>query len=624
MEVSRHFVLRPLSLAALLTFIALAASADLSSSPASGEQTSTPGKVTGGGSIDPVTGNPVDLATVLVEIGTGGATVGGTANFALSVQLQGGDAAPSGNLNYNDRGANVTIKANSFALPFVIDAGSCGTNTHATFRGTATVNRSGAASTEGFTVEVDDCGEPGSAAAFPDTFKISTSGGYSASGNLIAGNIQVRASGAATPDLSAIQHIVVLMQENRSFDHYFGHLRAYDPSLNVDAEPPNASNPDPTNPLGPPIRAFHRSENMPADWAKYCEVSDLDHSWNGTHVEWDGGKMDGFTQRNQFTNPNPLGASDPKGSRSMGYYTEADLPYYYALYDTFAIGDRYFASVMSQTFPNRFFLLAGTSWVDTSQQYAETGNRFPGPEAPPDQMKGKSVFELLDAAKISWKVYNEEPVLAFANEFAYVRNYEDHVVPIADYYADAQAGTLPQVAFVDPIFAGPNNVENPPRNVQVGENFVAGVLDALMKSPNWSSSAFFLTYDEHGGYYDHVPPPAAVPPDSHGVPAGFAPPAFDRYGIRVPVLVASPYARNHFVSHVVHDHTSILRFIETRFGLPALTNRDAAADPMLEFFDFTNPAFATPPTLPAAPIDTQGLAQCEQLELTTPPGSVGP
>src|SRR5439155_15069087 len=121
MEVSRHFVLRPLSLAVLLTFIALAASADLSSSPASGEQTSTPGKVTGGGSIDPATGNPIDLATMLVDIGTGGATVGGKANFGFSVQLQGGGAAPSGNLNYSDRGANVSIKATAFGLPFVID-----------------------------------------------------------------------------------------------------------------------------------------------------------------------------------------------------------------------------------------------------------------------------------------------------------------------------------------------------------------------------------------------------------------------------------------------------------------------------------------------------------------------
>ncbi len=199
------------------------------------------------------------------------------------------------------------------------------------------------------------------------------------------------------------------------------------------------------------------------------------------------------------------------------------------------------------------------------------------------------------------------------------------MVPTADYFTDAKAGTLPQVAFVDPIFAGPNNVENdehPPRNIQVGQNFVAGIIDALFKSPNWSSSAFFLTYDEHGGYYDHVPPPAAVPPDSHGVPSGLlSPPVFDRYGMRVPVVVVSPFSRSHFVSHVVHDHTSILRFIETRFGLPALTNRDAAADPMLEFFDFENPTFASPPALPAATIDAQGAAQCETLETTS---SVGP
>src|SRR6266571_2611322 len=354
---------------ALLAVIVFAALVDVASAPASADAASTPGKVSGGGYIDPASGNPVDLATLLIVNASGGASSGGRANFGFSVQFQSGDPAPTGNLNYNDQAANVGIKASSFALPFLIDSGACGMNSHATFRGTATVTRPTGITTEGFQTEVDDCGEPG--ASFPDTFKISTSDGYAASGNLIGGNIQVRPAAPATTDLSAIQHIVVLMQENRSFDNYLGHLRQFDPSLNVDAEPPNASNPDPTNPAGPPIQAFHRSENLPSGWGKYCEVSDLDHSWNGSHQEWDGGKMDGFTQQNQYNNPNPLGPDDPKGSRAMGYYDQTDLPYYYNLYDTFAMGDRYFASVMSQTFPNRFFLLAGTSWVDTSQSYAE-------------------------------------------------------------------------------------------------------------------------------------------------------------------------------------------------------------------------------------------------------------
>jgi phospholipase C len=294
----------------------------------------------------------------------------------------------------------------------------------------------------------------------------------------------------------------------------------------------------------------------------------------------------------------------------MGYYDQRDLPFYYALDNTFAIGDHYFASALTQTFPNRFYLLAGTS-------FGHIRNDFPGATG----YTQPTVFNLLDQRHISWKIYYSQ--LAFADLFAYVRNHvPGNVVPISDYYADAAAGTLPQVSFVDPIFVATNTVENdehPPSNVQVGENFAANVISALLKSPNWGSSAMFLTYDEHGGFYDHLPPPSAILPDAippmliPGDTAG----AFDRYGIRVPVTVISPYARPHFVSHVVNDHTSILHFIETRFKLGTLTRRDAAANPMLEFFNFKNAAFAAPPALPAAPIDPAQLAACSTMPSNT-------
>jgi phospholipase C len=141
--------------------------------------------------------------------------------------------------------------------------------------------------------------------------------------------------------------------------------------------------------------------------------------------------------------------------------------------------------------------------------------------------------------------------------------------------------------------------------VQAGQKFVSEVISALFKSPDWRSSALFLTYDEHGGYYDHVPPPEAVPPDAVR-PAGAAG-AFDRYGIRVPFAAVSPFAKQHFVSHTVYDHTSILKFIETRFGLPALGKRDAAADSMLDLFDFGSPPFVTPPALPESVVEQSRL-----------------
>jgi phospholipase C len=392
-----------------------------------------------------------------------------------------------------------------------------------------------------------------------------------------------------------IDTVVVLMQENRSFDSYFGQLHD-EGQPHVKPVPPNASNPDPTNPSGPPITRFHKDH--------YCETADLDHSWNGTHDEWDGGKMDGFTAANVDT-------TDPTGARTMGYYDANDLPFYYGLYSTFAMADRYFASVLSQTFPNRFFLLAGTS-------FGHIANDFPTGD-PVNDFAQRTVFNLLDEAGVTWKVYFSQ--IPFADEFSYVRNHvPGNVVPVADFYTDATNGTLPQVSFVDPIFVGQANVEtdeHPPSNIQVGESFVAGVVSALFGSPQWAHAALFLDYDEHGGFYDHVPPPAACVPDD--IPpmlqTGDVVAPFDRYGIRVPAVVVSPYARPHYVSHRVYDHTSVLRFIETRFDLPALTRRDANADPMLRLFKFTRPAFATPPSLPAAPIDSGQETQC----LSAPP-----
>src|SRR5262249_52911695 len=158
---------------------------------------------------------------------------------------------------------------------------------------------------------------------------------------------------------------------------------------------------------------------------------------------------------------------------------------------------------------------------------------------------------------------------------------------------DAAAGTLPQVSYVDPAFILGEDDEHPPTNIQLGQAFIAKVLNAVMTSPAWKRTAVIVTYDEHGGYYDHVPPPPACPPDA--IPPSLQPndtqARFDRYGVRVPLVVVSPYARKHFVSHRVYDHTSILRFIETRFDLPALTARDANADPLLDLFDFKKPAF---------------------------------
>jgi phospholipase C len=390
-----------------------------------------------------------------------------------------------------------------------------------------------------------------------------------------------------------IKHILVLMQENRSFDSYFGRLH-FQGQPEAAPEPRDAKNPNPLG--GRPIRAYHKH--------RYCEVADLDHSWNGAHHEYDHGLMDGFARAN--TDPN-----DPTGRRAMGFYTKRDLPFYYALYRKFAIGDRYFSSVLSQTFPNRFYLLAGTSFGHIRNDLPANANQF----------RHKTIFQELDRHHITWRIYYAQ--VAFALEFKYVRDHQaGHVFPIQQYYRDAKAGQLSQVTFIDPIFEGPTNVENdehPSSNVQVGEQFVARVIRTLFHSPNWRSSALFLTYDENGGFFDHVRPPRAPRPD--GIPPklqrGDVKAGFTRYGFRVPVVVVSPYSRRHFVSHVVHDHTSILRSIETRFGLPPLTNRDRRARPMWEFFNFRHRNFMTPPRLPHAPRNQHQVVVC----LSAPPNS---
>ena len=303
--------------------------------------------------------------------------------------------------------------------------------------------------------------------------------------------------------------------------------------------------------------------------------------------------MDGFTAANDINSAN-ADPTDPTGSRTMGYYDQTDLPFYYSLYNTFATDDRYFQSVLSQTYPNRFYLLAGTSFGHIRNDSPPSGG-FPQ----------TTIFDRLGAAGISWKIYYAQ--FPFGALFSYVQQHMGNVAPISQYYTDAAAGTLPQVSFVDPVFAGAPNTEtdeHPSSNVQVGQNFVYSVVNALESSPNWSDSAMFLTYDENGGFYDHVAPPAAVAPDniSPMLQPGDTQASFDRYGFRVPVVVVSPYSKPHYVSHVVDDHTSILKFIETRYGLSPLTARDAAADPMLDMFDFTTANFATAPTFTAPPV----------------------
>jgi len=373
-----------------------------------------------------------------------------------------------------------------------------------------------------------------------------------------------------------IDHVVVVMQENRSFDHYFGKLR--DAGVRgVKGLPRSASNPTAD---GERVRAYHED--------RYC-IEDVAHSWNASHAQYDGGRMDGFVTTN-----------DPNGERAMGYFDESDLPYYYGLAKTFAIADRFFCSLLGPTFPNRLFLLAATS-------DGRIRNDIEVFERP-------SIFGRLDDAGVSWKVYQSDLVLELLLSDVMNGNV-DRIRPIEEYFDDAALGTLPSVSFVSPLFFADiktQSDEHPPANPQVGQRFVSSVVGALIDSPVWEDSALFLLYDEHGGFYDHMRPPKACAPDD--VPpklrSGDVLEGFDRYGFRVPFVAVSPWVKPGYVSHRVHDHTSVLRFIETRFGLPALTARDANAKPLLDLFDFSQPHLLHPPPLPEAAVDQAHFDRC--------------
>jgi phospholipase C len=384
-------------------------------------------------------------------------------------------------------------------------------------------------------------------------------------------------------DRIPIDHIIVLMQENRSFDHYLGHLRGQGQD-DVDVPDETTSSPDVN---GAPVAWHHLSDNC---------FDDPNHSWSGSHSAWNQGRNDGFVLASM--GPNDPGGNDPSGSRTMGYYDGSDIPFYYQLASTFAISDRYFSDVMGPTLPNRLYLYAGTS-------FGLVGGDV-------DVGYHRTIFRAMNEAGVSWKVYQSDAAAAFSTA-SFLVDSIGKVHGIDDFEEDARRGTLPDVAFVDPTFLDARAAltdEGPPADMQLGQAFVFRQVSALMSSPNWSSSAMFITYDEGGGLYDHVAPPSACAP-------GATPPVqeadlggFDRYGFRVPVFVVSPFAKAHFVSHAVHSHASILRFIEARFGLRALTARDANADAMLDMFDFARPPFATPPDLAPPGVDPAKLDAC--------------
>jgi phospholipase C len=316
-----------------------------------------------------------------------------------------------------------------------------------------------------------------------------------------------------------LRHLVIACQENRSYDHYFGM------SLGPAGYGPPASYTQPDG-AGGTVAPFEFTA---------LSTPDIPHSWDAVHAQWDGGAMDGFYIVD--------------GSDGMGYYTSRELPFYYSLLDNSALCANYHCSLLGPTWPNRFYFAAGTSGGITTNGIWGYGI-FDYP----------IILDLLDAAGISWGIYNMNwdsvPFGNTDNVFVFWKNFAHDQRTLGSkgsFLNDARKGRLPQVSWLVSSFAHHLD-EHPPADVSVGMALQQELITAVRQSPIWDSSAYLLTYDEHGGYFDHV-----------------APPQIDAYGlsVRVPLWVVSPYAKTGPVlSSRPAEHTSTLKLIEAVYGLP--------------------------------------------------------
>jgi phospholipase C len=465
---------------------------------------------------------------------------------------------------------------------------------------------------------------------------------------------------------SSINHIIIFAQENRSFDHYFGALPAYWASNGFASQAfdglaqfnggsaPTVPGCDPAYPFDPTAtppetsKCTHDSAS-PAVASFHLQTMCLENpspSWNESHVDWNlsdpvssHATMNGFvhTAADDARQINPP-MMDTNGVRAMGYYDGDDLNYYYFMASSFATSDRWFSPAMSRTQINRMYLLSATS---QGHAYPLSGNDA--------QLSATTIYELLQNAGITWRIYIHPNPHSFSNgtvscaafsttpiclyQVSYLNMFQygqtvstsptlsQNLVPISQFATDAANGTLAQFSLIEPASASgldehpadydPTPAEPTPCcSVQAGANYASGIINSLMTSPSWSDSALLFTYDEFGGFYDHVPPQPMPSPDGIApldlLPGDVCTSAtgptcnFVYTGYRVPLIIISPFSKQNYVSHVVADNTAMLKLVETRFGLPALTARDAAQIDMSgEFFDFVNIPWATPPTPPA-------------------------
>ena len=511
------------------------------------------------------------------------------------------------------------------------------------------------------------------------------------------------------------------MQENRTFDHYFGMLNPYRKANNfnigddgkeydvdgIDDKLTTFSNSSDPCSGSQNVAGCGQSYSL-FKLATAC-IDDETSDWLGSFGDISRYNftpqrkiaLDGFVHIAEnyaifCGNPTPGATtgncssqavfSDLAGRRAMGYYDQGFLNYYYFMASQFALSDRWFSPVSSKSTPNRIATVSG----GTTQGLVNDPFKDDGITS---ALAINTIFQELDQAKVSWKIYYSitqsgcvlpnsgtpscpgTPDVTFA-DFGYAGKYlskppcvaptvpskavgdpnssycidPTHIAPISQYFTDVANGTLPNFAWIEPAYGTNDEHPGSGQSILAGQTQVAALVNALMKSPSWKDSVFFVSYDEGGGPFDHVPPvpkhtndftdaalgittdisaiavnpdtffpckppaaPPPPPPPSLNCDLGASDPGANpgdipvtqgfagQLGFRLPNMVISPFTRRHYVSHIPMDHTAIIKFVESRFISPTahLTNRDAVQPDLLDFFDFTNVPWATPPTPPA-------------------------
>lgn len=384
------------------------------------------------------------------------------------------------------------------------------------------------------------------------------------------------ATSPETPESEKIEHVVWIIQENHSFDNYFGTFPG------ADGLPPSTCLPKLPGSKAC-VKPFHMPSGQP--------LLDLEHSWETAHAAYDNGTMDGFV----WTEGTPY---------TMGYYDKSDIPNYWNYAHRYTLCDRFFSSEMTGSSPNHVFTVAAQSGEINNIGSLEALKRETDDD---DGFSFASIVKRFTGQNVTWKYYVEtQPsstgsaaINAHLSHLAYPNPKEftlwnplpgfksirdnsaemGRLVSQDDYFEDIKKGTLPQVAWLVPDF---QDSEHPPEPLAQGMWYVTRLINAVMQSPYWKNTVIFLTWDDYGGFYDHVPPPEV---DAYG------------YGPRVPMIVISPYARQGYVSHYDYDFTSVLKFIEQRWNLKHLTPRDGRANGMSDCFDFNQTA-AAPDVIP--------------------------